>query len=299
MSSLVWACMSRFVFLRQPCQLMACPCLWLCEGVVSALCSELGVERPATGVDSLSLSFFLFSRTAGVDSLSLSLSFSFPEQLAVRDVMIGEVLHRNVFDGFRAVRWLVDKKVEGVHTRTDATRVYQRLLQEGVVAPLSDGTAQDITPVFCDAVVMYSLQPATRAASPPPEQLLRRDTLHALKEFMSSEIEVIIPPFPVFFFCPFWLLRAVISVCTCVRACVLYHDRLKRGSQETVDTAYFAETMEFGFDNESLDSAHMAESLEFAFAEFDGSSSAEISLQLPAKVAGDGVVVVPLKHATG
>ena len=32
--------------------------------------------------------------------------------MTVRDVAVGEEVHQSVFDGFRAVKWLVDKKVK-------------------------------------------------------------------------------------------------------------------------------------------------------------------------------------------
>lgn len=107
--------------------------------------------------------------------------------LHVRDVALGQEVHHNVFDGFRAVRWLVDQKWKGIDTRADATRIFQRMLTEGIIAPLSHQSSR----VFTDAIVLYSLKHsvAERVSGTGPQSLVRRDTLHQLKEYLAEEID--------------------------------------------------------------------------------------------------------------
>ncbi len=99
-------------------------------------------------------------------------------QLFVRDMAVGEEVHKNVFDGARAVTWLVGKRLPDVESRADATRVFQRLLAEGLIEPL---TRSEASAAFVDAVALYSLK---RGTAPDG----RRDTLRLLKERLEEEV---------------------------------------------------------------------------------------------------------------
>lgn len=90
----------------------------------------------------------------------------------------------------------VEQSFPQVTTRGEAAALFQRMLQEGVIAPLSPETGN----VFSDAVVLYAFRadhPLAQGADGsllvagdnPRSSVVRRETMQSLRRYLSEEID--------------------------------------------------------------------------------------------------------------